>query len=129
MRALLVLPAALIVGAAADPCALEYLPKSQLPRPGAGWQELQLLNQQLNLAACVAEQTPYAMRAGSLPRIRAKVRDACVGNAIATRSMTQAQAAALSDRLVDQDVAQLTRCRYAPLPPLGPETQSSIPLN
>ena len=128
MRALLVLPAALVVGAAADPCALEDLPKSQLPRPGATWQQLQLLNYQLDLAGCVAEHTPYALRAGSLPRIRARVRAACVGKAVANRVMTEAQAAALSDQLVDQEVAVLNRCQYAPLPPLGPETESSVPL-
>jgi hypothetical protein len=107
MRALLILPAALIIGAAADPCALSF----QMPRPGSSAQQFQLLNHQLDLAGCVAEHTPYAMRAGSLPRIRAQVRAACVGDAVASRTMTEAQAAALSDRLVDQDVAQLTRCR------------------
>ena len=128
MRALLVIPAALIVGAAADPCALE-LPKGQLPRPGATWQELQLLNQQLNLTGCVAAHTPYGMRASSLPKIRAEVRAACVGDAVASRTMTEAQAAALSDRLVDQDVAQLTRCQFAPLPPISPEANRSWPRN
>lgn len=128
MRALLVIPAALLLGAAADPCTLE-LPRGQLPRPGATWYQLQLLNQQLNLAACVAAHTPPGLRAGSLPRIREKVRAACVGDAAASGTMTEDQAAALSDRLVDQDVAQLTRCHFAPLPPISPEANRSWPLN
>jgi hypothetical protein len=110
MRALLVLPAALIVGAAADPCALNF-PSAPLLPPGATAQQLQAFNHQLDLAGCVAEHTPAALRAGSLPRIRAQVRAACVGEAVASRAMTEAQAAALSDRLVDQDVAQLTQCQ------------------
>jgi hypothetical protein len=128
MRALLVLPAALIVSAAADPCALDHLPKSQLPRGGESWWQLQRLNHQLDLTACVAEHTPFALQAGSPPRIRAQVRAACVGEAVANRTMTEAEAAALSDRLVDQQVAVLTRCLYAPLPPV-PETEKSFPLN
>jgi hypothetical protein len=128
MRALLVLPAALVVSAAADPCAFDYLPRAQLPRPGETWYQLQRLNQQLNLAACVAQYTPFAMRAGSPPRIRAQVRAACVGYAVASRTMTEAQADALSDRLVDQTVAQLTRCLYAPIPPL-PSEEKGFPLN
>lgn len=110
MRALLVLPAALAVGAAADPCALNF-PKGQLPLPGATAQQLQQLNHQLDLAGCVAEHTPEALAAGALPRIRAQVRAACVGEAVASGTMTRAEAAALSDQLVDQDVAQLTRCQ------------------
>ena len=128
MRALLILPAALVVGAAADPCALQNLPKGQLPRPGETWQQLQLLNYQLDLAGCVAEHTAYALQAGSPPRIRAQVRAACVGKAVANQVMTEAQAAALSDQLVDQQVALLTRCLYAPLPPLQPE-EKGFPLN
>ena len=111
MRALLILPVALVIGAAGDPCALNELPSGKVPRPGSNAQQLQLLNRQLDLAGCVAEHTPYAMRAGSLPRIRAQVRAACVGEAVASRTMTEDQAAALSDRLVDQDVAQLTQCQ------------------
>lgn len=110
MRALLVLPAALALGAAADPCALHF-PESQLPPSGATAQQPQLFNHQLALAGCVAEHTPDALRAGSLPRIRAQVRAACLGDAVAGGTMTEAQAGALSDRLVDQDVAQLTRCQ------------------
>jgi hypothetical protein len=134
MRALLVLPAALIVAAAAvpcaaaDPCALEYLPRFQLPRPGATWRQLQLFKHQLDLVGCAAQHTPYALRAGSLPRIRAEVRAACVGEAVASATMTKAQASALSDQLVDQEVAQLTRCLYAPAPPLRPELKN-FPLN
>jgi hypothetical protein len=119
MRALLILPAALLVGAAADPCALHF-PSAQSPRGRAPWAQTQLLNYQLNLAGCVAEQTPNALQAGPLPRIRARVRDACVGKAVANQVMTQAQAGALTDQLVDQEVAQLTRCLYAPLPPVQP---------
>lgn len=119
MRALLILPAALLVGAAADPCALHF-PSGQLPRSGETWRQTQLLNYQLSLAGCVAEQTPLALQAGALPRIRAKVRDACVGKAVANQVMTEAQAGALSDQFVDQEVAQLTRCQYAPLPPVRP---------
>lgn len=129
MRALLVLPLALVVGAAADPCALNALPSGKVPPADATPQQLQLLNHQLDLAGCVAEHTPDAMRAGSLPRIRAQVRSACLGEALAGRTMTEAQAAALSDRLVDQEVAVLTRCEYAPLPPLGPEAEESYPLS
>ena len=121
-------PPPCVVGAAADPCALENLPKCQLPRPGETWQQLQLLNYQLDLAGCVAEHTPYALQAGSPPRIRAQVRAACVGEAVANQVMTEAQAAALSDQLVDQEVAQLTRCLYAPLPPVRPEVKG-FPLN
>jgi hypothetical protein len=110
MSPLLVLPAVLALGAS-DPCVVT-LPDAP---PGAGapaGPAAQRFNNQLNLAACVARHTPRAMLLESRAKARARVRDACVGAAVASGSMTAAQASALADRLVDQEIAALTTCRY-----------------
>ena len=111
MRALLVLPIAMAVGAwePGDPCTLS-LPDGRSGGNTAPW--AQLLNHQLNLAACVARSAPRAMLLGDPSRAKARVRAACVGYAVASGAMTPAQASALTDRLVDQEIDFLLKCPY-----------------
>jgi hypothetical protein len=106
MRVLAVLPIAIAVGAW-DPCT------PPLPFEPSGAEtpaQVQMLTNQLKLAGCVSQYAPDAIRRGSRAKAKAEVRNACVGAAVATRTMTQAQASALSDRLVDQEIDFLTRC-------------------
>jgi hypothetical protein len=110
MTLLLVLPTVLALGAS-DPCVVT-LPQV---RPGGGppaYPEAQRFNNQLNLAACVARHIPRAMLRDSRAQTRAQVRKACVGEAVASGSMTAAQASAIADELADQEIAALEVCRY-----------------
>lgn len=109
MRTLLVLPIVLLVGAWGDPCVLTPPDGTS---GGNTQPRFQLLNNQLNLAACVAQHTPRAMLRGDRAKARAQVREACVRHALVGRSMTLAQAEALSDRMVDQEIDLLTKCWY-----------------
>lgn len=108
MRALLILPVALALGAW-DPCVIT-LPDGR--SGGNTAPAAQLFNHQLNLAACVARHAPRALLQGSRDRARAQVRSACVPYAVASKSMTAAQASALTDQLVDQEYDFLGKCRY-----------------
>jgi hypothetical protein len=105
MRALLVLPAVLALGAW-DVCTVT-LPDGRSDGTGA-----LLLSHQLNLAACVARVVPRALLQGTREDAKAKVRAACVGDAVASQSMTLAQATALTDRLVDQEINVLEKCPF-----------------
>jgi hypothetical protein len=107
MRALAVLPIVVAVGAW-DPCE-PWQPDARAI--GNSPQEVQLLNTQLRLSGCVAQHVPRAMLHGSRAQARAVVRRACVGDAVASRTMSEAQASALADRLVDQEIDFLTRCQ------------------
>jgi hypothetical protein len=108
MRALLALPIAIAIGAW-DPCT----PPLAADEAGAGSNaSIQVLNARLKLGGCVAQNMPSEVGRGSRAHAKAVVRKACVGRVTTgPGALPEAQAAALSDRLVDQEIDYLTKCR------------------
>lgn len=108
MRALLALPIAIALGAWA-PCT----PPLAADEASAGSSlSTQVFNARLKLGGCVAQNMPSEVGRDSRAHAKAVVRKACLGQVTTgPGALPEAQAAALSDRLVDQEIDFLTKCQ------------------
>jgi hypothetical protein len=75
--------------------------------PAKAQRAAQLTADENEMAACVEQYTPDAMGFKSRIKIKAFIRNACVGHLVGDGFMTMAQASALCDRMIDREIDAL----------------------